>query len=460
MAIEGATIVSQHILDDSGLREGLLKNERLIRASAANMARAFRDPVSGRFISDAAQRRMELGRLEAGINRTAFAGTRATHSFTEMRHAGLALGSSLHLVTGETGFLVIEMARMTNHMVRLTAVSGGLSAALSGVWAILARNPIAVAITAIAAVGAVAYQMWSGVNKELKKATEETRKLAEAEQKRWEDLKSKAATSVESAAIKLAMQQQLTDISLFPSNKGPGSDTIDAERKLAVKERFRAQDLAQQPGMSLEQADAIARSERLEARSARVAEAVDARRKAESAAEAKRKDDILSDEKRKWEVLVALRKQWAEEDHATALKNFAEEDRARISGLLKQREAIQGLQVRAGLARGSQFLGDPSEKALAELDERSVNRRGLADKFGGEGFGIRTQDANAFRFGPGAAGSVIGQQTEQRKTNEILKRMEDADKKDAADTVRLLRRIAGESVGGLGGTEISALGIL
>lgn len=85
----------------------------------------------------------------------------------------------------------------------------------------------------------------------------------------------------------------------------------------------------------------------------------------------------------------------------------------------KNREsARRAILMDLGLASPSDFEGDVGTRLLMQFKERAEMMRKSAGDV--PGFGIGSVNSNAFRFGPGAMGSVIGQQSEEKKTNEKL----------------------------------------
>jgi hypothetical protein len=98
--------------------------------------------------------------------------------------------------------------------------------------------------------------------------------------------------------------------------------------------------------------------------------------------------------------------------------------------LQSRNEAMRDLAIEFGGAKPSDFLAGP-EREMALFRESSAERlKAAGESESGGGFGIGTIGAGAFRFGPGAVGSVIGQQSEQKSTTEAVKNLEKTIERD------------------------------
>lgn len=118
-------------------------------------------------------------------------------------------------------------------------------------------------------------------------------------------------------------------------------------------------------------------------------------------------------------------------------------NRAAMEASRADRGLIAAFEARAGLRAPSSLLDNPIARRIAEFEEGSVLARRAIEEAGGTAFAIGTRASSEFRFGAGAPGSVIGVQTESKKTNELLKAHDEHRKTEAAAIVAELKRLTG-----------------
>lgn len=132
-----------------------------------------------------------------------------------------------------------------------------------------------------------------------------------------------------------------------------------------------------------------------------------------------------------------FRRQYQEEQLSREEELFQMERRTAENRAAASRDLL----IRFGGRRPSEFEQDPELRKLLEIGERLENQPERS------GFSIGTRASSEFRFGSGAPGSVIGQQTEQKKTNEQLKRLNDTEQKMLEEIAGLRRDITGNNGG-------------
>lgn len=103
-----------------------------------------------------------------------------------------------------------------------------------------------------------------------------------------------------------------------------------------------------------------------------------------------------------------------------------------IARTKKQAEELERLAIKWGGRRASEFMrpGSP-ERRMAQFDEMAEIRLKAAEKKHA-GLNIGSIDANEFRFGPGAMGSVVGEQNEQKNTTKAVLEVRDELRKEFA----------------------------
>ncbi len=415
MGIEGSLIVSQHILDDTGLRETLTANENTIRSSADRMAMVLRDP-SGRFVkgfqdSGFALRRA-LGESQREIQ--TFGGTAVAHferagsSAAELTHAGWALRSSLHLVTGETGFLATEILMTSAHMSRLITAAGGATAAVSALGVatkgfLVSIGPVGWAILALGA-AYLTYERLTKTDEEVTKAAtkehEHQLTIFEAERKAMVDLA--VAQGVITAQDRRRMELH------GPAPLGRiENEAIDAtmrdEAALAANKQYNA---ALQDSWEWQEKLNRAEGDRRNAIAERIRLAVDEQHQTE-------KQKIAE------QIAADSRKFFVDQD-ARAIANRQRAEAGWREELEKRASAVRAAAVNFGGAKPSDFLtGRLRDIALfnesAEARLKAVGEAGT--------FGITSRASSEFRFGAGAAGSVVGEQNEAKNTTRAVKEL-------------------------------------
>lgn len=316
-----------------------------------------------------------------------------------------ALQGALFLLTGQHGFLVIEAGRAAAHLGRLTTAAGGLRAAflaagLAGRAFLVSIGPIGVVLLGAGA----AYMAYKRI---MESTTETTKKAAEA---------NKEFTS----SFLTVLDQ------LHAETDNPNDPIVRLNRRLALKEKF--------PSATEGQINTMIRTQ-------------------DELVEVKLLNATLDRTQALRLQTSILRGEGTEYD---LIGDAAE----RVARIEKDRaELLKSMAIEFGGRRPSDFMdvNDP-RRSLQLFRERAEDLRKAARGEPGTGFSIGTQAASAFRFGPGAMGSVIGQQTEAKKTNELLKEINTT----LEDEFRQLERTLGGGTGGSGlrGTEVANLGIL
>ena len=407
MAIEGATIVSRHILDDSELRAGLTRNEAMITASSQRMAVAIRDS-SGRFVSSA----KAMGDT-ADYTARSVQGMADVARVAEQRHSSLsgatrALGSTLHLVTGEAGFMAIEMARTGSHMARAISSTGGLTAAFKGLWAVMLANPLTLVLIALAAIAAKMYSIWSETSERIEEIKKQKKELDKEESKYVEASYKRTANLGRQRDVVLGRmspeEARWKEVEQGISHLGPDAQAM------ARKEVQAEFDLVGAKAQKQRIADQWKESEDAE--------------KAWSEKQTRIRDNLANEEiARRKMVNDAL----AAQSNAFFAKQEADGKAATLRAIAdyeammtSRTAALQGAEIKLGISKPSDSITDPVEKRLAQFFENTDEQRKNLPK--PAVFGIR--DQSEFRFGMGAPGSTIGEQNEQKATTEAVKQLD------------------------------------
>lgn len=109
----------------------------------------------------------------------------------------------------------------------------------------------------------------------------------------------------------------------------------------------------------------------------------------------------------------------------------------------KEREELRrSLAVDFGVAKPSSFQNDPTMRLLMKFKERADAIREAAQGEFSRSFGIGTIASSGFRFG-GGRGSVVGEQSEERKNGE---RLDEINATLKSEFEKLLQRISGNPV--------------
>jgi hypothetical protein len=355
-------------LDDQQYREQIRSTMAYSKAQVRDLGGAMKDAFS------TGQMRRELGTTAEY----------AAHSFSSMktgaknagsqfyaaRTAVSALSSSMILLTGETGFFVVEAGRAGLQLARLAGAVSGLGLAIKS---FLFSNPLTILVGTLAVVGAKAYEWMNASAGAVKKLADNAKHATEELEKLRDASAGKRAEGMQSAFDKRMLL----------------AGTIS-------QEQFRASEL-ERGGMAGADASQLAAAEgQLGTDKARQRESrqKEADRHAHLAAVQDRRIEAYRQQKKQEREAVGLRaREWLE-DHRARVDAAGESHARRLRDLRENRDEIIGLRTQR-----------------AEVTDT--------------GFGISTTPSSGFRFGVGAAGGVIGQQSEQHKTNNILERIDE-----------------------------------
>jgi hypothetical protein len=404
MAIEGAEIVSRHVLDDTPLRRSLQQNETLIHTSAR--------------------------RMESALRIDTIAAQRGLH----------AVSLLLHTVGGQTTFLALQAGYTIVAFTKLGATFLGMSASartaavsIDAVAAATLRAQIAginlartnAANAAIAAGGATA----AGA------ATDAARAA------RARELTATAAGAAGGAAIaKPSLLARLGTGALTLAKAHPGvaiAATVASVAALAAGPVARWFS-GWKEGVSKAN-DELAKTE------AHLKDILGAResehkfilaRKAEQdkidEASAKRRANLDADRLRNAQAFIianrealALETQRADLEMRDIAAGRMERHEEATNRWRRNLVDFQEAQVRIGLRKPSELMEAGSlQRRLARFFEMAEARRAEIEGNGGMSFGITTRPASAFRFGFGAMGSVVGEQNEQKNTTKAVEHLE------------------------------------
>lgn len=415
--------------------------EEMAATAAFLQAGVNRIRLSGSEIEAATQRRLRdelrllkqvTGQTRAEIQLTNAKAQEAHQRFGVMANAVTGASTVMRLLTGESGFLAIELGRTTLYLGRAATAAGGFAAAIStiglavkGFLGAAATGLIAVLtsmVTLLTAIGAAAVVAWKK-----DEIVDWARSVRDAK---------------DAAAALLEMQERLADAQ---ANKQITKGIVGAKEKLAVA----------RGEMSPEEArgrELVRGGEPLGFEIAAIEEQIRIQ---------KISNDIklhnLKVEQQEREKFVELQRNWAEEDQKTALENFKKQDEARLRGVREAREAIEDFEIKHGIRPASSVIGDPAGRRMAEFEERIAARRQAVEDAGGTRFSIGSRDASQFRFGF-RGGDLIGTQSEDRNTDKILKGLKDVEKAEARVEAAIIRAL-GEGGNGMASFSPDLLGL-
>lgn len=360
MGIEGATIVTRHVLDDTDLRRGLVANEQLLRQHTGRMQSVLTFNTAG------AQRSIRL--LTDAIvlfgGSSSFAVLQAGRLAVSLGRVATAYGAVA--VAADVSAAAMARASLAASAGAATAAAGGAGAGLAARATAIATSPATIAVGAAAAIASAVDATIAFVAG----TKSVTSRLIE-----WGKSTYAAIVGTDRAtAAANALSASEERMAAIQSNRAAEEfvDRTDQERITgrgrAVIDRFQAE---QKLGKAQESAAFL--DQQLKVGQANTSRAI---------------DDYIDRTVREGD----------------AMRTAEAQDRAR------RLEVIEDLNRRQATVRNA-----------------------IAEQTTGETpFAITSRASSEFRFGAGAAGSVIGVQTEQKQTNKILKELLEEEKKITA----------------------------
>ena len=327
----------------------------------------------------------------------------AHQRFGVMANAVTGASTAMRILTGESGFAVIEMGRLTLYFGRAITAAGGVAAAVATAGAAIKAFWISIGPPGwiIAALGAtyLAYQKIAGIGEESRKKEADALKAAEAA---WKS----SLEVLERAKIK---HEQLS---------GAISGVV-AVQKLAAVGAAPSAVFNLQQAAALEYNDAEhAKRVKADADNAKAFDDFSAKQKAQ---EDNRIREFTAIRQKAEEDVYNLREKLNEQSFEHAKKRIAQENDAKLKGLTAERTAMEDLAIRAKLFGPSAREGDPLLQRIMRFQEtQEAQREALKAEAPGWGTAALGPRATEFRFGPGAMGSTIGVETEAKKTNKLL----------------------------------------
>lgn len=360
--------------------------------------------------------------------RNAFDTSSASHSLR-------VLSGSLHLVTGETGFLIVEAGRTALALNKVAVASGGVSAAMLGAAAatkafILANLPITVILAAVTAAYLVLTKVIGDRNAEVEKENKQAEETLTLYKKHAEALIALREARGDISTVDARMQREEESLGrpLTADERNVVMSTLDSEDALKqIKMKAETERAFQEANIRRDKERRDAELQNIKDRGAfedRVMDEIEA-------AEKKAQEDRKQAERE----IADIRKRNADE--------FWESERRQNEN---RRKAIMDFEIAHGLKNPSDAINDPVAKRLAQFNEQREALRSNAAQNQAPGFGIGTVASTGFRFGSGAFGSVIGQQTEQAKTNDLLKSIDEETKAQAANIAIIARSMTATGV--------------
>lgn len=322
--------------------------------------------------------------------------------FPAARESIQALHGGLVLLTGQTGFFVVEAARAASHVSNLVKETGGLGAAviaLGGSFGTMLATlgPLGAALLGIgSAYAAIAYfaNKADEAQKEANKTATESTPIYDSELKAIHALKLATGEYNEFTVRRLELEHELGR-TLNPAESTSLQNTVNAEEELKSVEKTKRHKA------ELLDASIRAINDEFKARE-------ELRQQLANSEEAFRKEQI----DREWEF---------EKDKVRIAAEEAKEKQDIADRLLKeQQQAAQDALISSGSAKRADFINDPFLKVLANFNDRIDALKNDPGKIGAD-FAI---SSTSFR-GNAPVGDVFGQQKEQSKANEHLAEIEE-----------------------------------
>lgn len=447
---QSTAAVSKAVSDSEKLRMQEFKNlDRIgrmtIAAEKAKVAAVQKEADQAFRMREATQRRLmsverdharaiqDNLRWEQHRNRTVLDGNAR---FGVMANTVAGASTAMRLLGAESVLVTAEMGRVGLYLGRAVVAAregGGVIAVLTTTLGsfVKAIHPIGWALIAVSAAYGI-YKLATGA------ATEAQEKFNETLKKTRETL-AKTKVGVEVASGRMTptqgrrqeleqeagvpeLQKRVATPTRFDAFLGRGN-VEQAKANLTeisslIQQQLRAEDTAAEvtERKTREQAIAVAEYERhLNGLQASIKQ-----HRASNETADKKEQDRLDAKLERLKEEAALRRKYAAEQTAISHKLMskqAEDVRDLIA-------TINAARVSLGTLAGSSLMPEGPMKELAKLkEERDAARKAIEDA-GGSSFGISTQKAGSFRFGTGPVGSVIGEQSEQKKTTDAIKAME------------------------------------
>jgi hypothetical protein len=336
--------------------------------------------------------------------------------FGVMANSITGASTAMRLLGSEVGMAGVEMGRMVLYMGRAITSGGGVTAALVtmavATRAFVAEMGFLLPILIAAATAYTLYQKTIGAAKEAKEADAAEAKRSGDELAASSNVVLKALIREKLAKKEISELDAAKQMIVAESSGGESEKTMQNRFKAAeIDDRVRAEkrynDTLQE---SWEWTEKLNREERnrVYEMEKRIRLAIDEQRQAQK--------EMVG------EVEAARsRKFFADQDEAG--KRAAAKAEAEYAAMIEKRnEGLRDLALDFGGKKPSDFLtGEQREMAL--FRESAAERLKAAGE-SGTGFGISTREASGFRFGPGAVGSVIGEQSEQKNTTKAIKDLE------------------------------------
>jgi hypothetical protein len=335
----------------------------------------------------------------------------AHQRFGVMANAVTGASTAVRLLGLESGYAVVETGRLVLYLGRATTAAGGLAAGIGIVAAAVKGFLVTIGAIGWAVLGAAtAYAAATSAIKKMVAATDELNKAKEKE-------------------LELTAKE-------LQGNKDVLKTLTEARDRLAVSRGEMSPQIAEQ--RQLERAgnpfaEQIASANAL-ARANDVLQKNLERNKQEYS-------DLLEQQRKE-------RRDWAREDHDLEMQYFADRDLAQLTARRADRDAIVDAKIRLGILKESAAfpIGSVQGRLADFFQDRKKSLDALKEN---QGFGIGTLPAEGFRFGFGAMGSVIGEQSEQKNTTQAVKDLE-----------KTFERLFTAEFGGAGGAPISTFDLM
>jgi hypothetical protein len=327
----------------------------------------------------------------------------AHQRFGVMANAVTGASTVLRLFGAAEAMVIVETGRVILYLGRATTAAGGFAAALIVIKAatlsfIASLPPLAIAIAAIATAMAAAKAIFDAgaeAEERAEKRASERRDRMEEEAAAIRQRNSALRDAEDAFAVAKGVMSEQTAQELRLLRGGTPPEDAEKLAQLADDTRVWLQlkkELNEQWELGAKQEE--------EAR-----EHLNKRILAEMGFHAKR---------------VELEREADEKIAENSYKAFIKGNKAIERANRDSMEELQQLAIEFGGRKPSDFLtGQARDRALfgeaANLRLKNVTEE--------SGFGIGTLPSSGFRFGAGAIGSVIGEQTEQKKTTEAVERL-------------------------------------
>lgn len=345
------------------------------------------------------------------------AATQEVHArFGVMANATVGLSTAMRLLGLEQGMAAVESGRLVLYFGRAITSGGGvasmfgtISTAIKGFM--VSIGPVGWTILAVGAAFAAAQRalsLYSEAQELEDKKAAARRALLEEEASRVRDLtkarreaEDQLAVAKGKAGMVGGMSEQLADeLGLLRGGMEPEKAAEIAslhEQKRAVEQISEQWEKADAAFADAEKKNKESLNERILAEMSFYAERVDAENKAA--------DKYVQDWQEAENKVYQFQMDLIEKRHEA------------------EQAARQKFLIQYGGMMPSDFMAAGPMRELALAGEDFDRRMQAAEKDQGAGFGFAGRDARAFQFGLGALGSVVGEQSEQKKTNALLEQI-------------------------------------